>query len=145
MYRVRDFLATDELDIFLTHAHLDHVVGVTLLFDVLADKNVRRTTVHAEPAKLAAIREHSAGRAIFPVQPPCEFRPLADAIPLAQGGRLTWFPLEHPGRLGRVSSRLARPLDGLCHRHDRAARRIPTSKTFAASISWSTNVIFQTG
>ena len=34
-YRVRDYLCTDELDIFLTHAHLDHVVGITYLFDVL--------------------------------------------------------------------------------------------------------------
>lgn len=29
MFRVRDHLATSHLDIFLTHAHLDHVVGLT--------------------------------------------------------------------------------------------------------------------
>ena len=38
MYRVRQYLATPELDIFLTHAHLDHVAGLTFLFDVLAEK-----------------------------------------------------------------------------------------------------------
>ena len=38
MYRVRDQLVTPELDIFLTHAHLDHIVGLTFLFDVIYDK-----------------------------------------------------------------------------------------------------------
>ena len=35
MFRVRSRLKTRELDIFLTHAHLDHVVGLTYLFDTL--------------------------------------------------------------------------------------------------------------
>ena len=33
-YRVSEYLSTDSLDIFLSHAHLDHVVGLTFLFDV---------------------------------------------------------------------------------------------------------------
>ena len=41
MYRVRDRIETPELDIYLTHAHLDHVIGLTFLFDVLHEKNVR--------------------------------------------------------------------------------------------------------
>ena len=36
MFRIRDYLATDRLDIFLTHAHLDHVIGLTYLIDVLS-------------------------------------------------------------------------------------------------------------
>ncbi len=77
MYRVRDQLVTNELDIFLTHAHLDHIVGLTFLFDVIYDKQVKRVTVHGAADKLAAIREHLFAEPIFPVQPPCEaFRPL---------------------------------------------------------------------
>ena len=104
MYRARDHLQTRELDIFLTHAHLDHVVGLTYLFDVIHEKNVERVTVHGVAAKLCAIQEHLLAEPIFPVRPPCEFRPLADEVALAGSGRLTHFPLIHPG--GAVGFRL---------------------------------------
>ena len=48
MYRVREYLTTDTLDIFLTHAHLDHVFGLTFLFDVLQGHEMKRVTVHAQ-------------------------------------------------------------------------------------------------
>ena len=35
MNRAAAVPATPQLDIFLTHAHLDHVVGITYLLDVL--------------------------------------------------------------------------------------------------------------
>src|SRR5688500_13740255 len=57
-FRVREHLATSTLDIFLTHAHLDHCVGLTFLLSTLWEKQIQRVTVHGEPAKLAAIREH---------------------------------------------------------------------------------------
>ena len=46
-----DFLMTDRLDIFLTHSHLDHIVGLTYLFDVIrwADRSSRSRST--EPAK----------------------------------------------------------------------------------------------
>ena len=34
-YRAGEYLTGPELDIFLTHAHLDHVVGLTYLFSVM--------------------------------------------------------------------------------------------------------------
>lgn len=97
MYRARQFLQTDELDIFLTHAHLDHVIGLTYLLDVLRDKGVWRTTVHGDARKLRAIEEHLFSEALFPVKPPFDFQPLSDDTPLAGGGTLTHFPLHHPG------------------------------------------------
>src|ERR1700680_2537615 len=97
MYRARKFLRTAELDIFLTHAHLDHVIGLTFLLDVLPNKNVRRVTVHGAPDKLAAVEEHLFADLLFPVKPTFEFRPLAPRVPLAGGGTLTHFPLLHPG------------------------------------------------
>ena len=46
---------TPELDVFLTHSHLDHVVGLSFLFDILVDRQVERVTVHAQQEKIAAI------------------------------------------------------------------------------------------
>ena len=43
-YRIKNYLETDTLDIFLSHAHLDHVVGLTFLFDVVSGHKVERIT-----------------------------------------------------------------------------------------------------
>ncbi len=118
-YRARDHLCTDELDIFLTHAHLDHSVGITYLFDVIRDRTMRRVTVHAASDKLAAIGEHLLAEALFPVKPPCELRPLAASVPLAGGGTLSHFPVVHPG--GAVGFRLEWPGHSLAYVTDTTA------------------------
>ena len=120
MFRVREQLATDELDIFLSHAHLDHIVGLTFLFDVLFEKNMRRVTVHAQQETIAAVREHLLAPAVFPVELPCDYRPLAGPVPLVGGGRLTHFPLEHPG--GSTGFRLDWPGRSLAYVTDTVAR-----------------------
>ncbi|MBN1852691.1 MAG: ribonuclease Z [Pirellulales bacterium] len=105
MYRVRDHLETDVLDIFLTHAHLDHCIGLTYLFDVLEGHDIQRVTVHAEKDKLAAIQDHLLNELLFPAHPPCTFEPLSNGTsPLPKGGKLIHFPLQHPG--GAVGYRL---------------------------------------
>lgn len=118
-YRVGDHLGTDELDIFLTHAHLDHVVGITYLFDVMRARPLRRITVHAKAEKLVAVREHLLNEALFPATPPCEFRELAAEVPLGLGGRLTHFAVEHPG--GAVGFRLDWPERSMAYVTDTTA------------------------
>jgi ribonuclease Z len=99
MFRVRDRLVTDELDVFISHAHLDHVVGLTYLLDILYGRTMRRVTVHADARTIGAIEKHLLAGPIFPVKLPCEYRPLTwtEAIPVANSGRATCFPLIHPG------------------------------------------------
>jgi ribonuclease Z len=113
MFRAREHLVTPQLDIYLTHAHLDHVMGLTFLFDVLADREMERVTIHAMPDKLAAIDQHLLNELIFPVKPPCEMLPLVQNVPLAGGGTLRHFPLVHPG--GSVGFRLDWPSHSLAY------------------------------
>jgi ribonuclease BN (tRNA processing enzyme) len=66
--------------------------------------------VHGDPSKLAAVRDHLFAESIFPVAPLFLLEPLDDSTPLAAGGRLTHFPLAHPG--GSLGFRLEWPAAG---------------------------------
>ena len=107
MYRAGPYLETSELDIFLTHAHLDHVAGLTFLFSLLRVHPLKRVTVHGLAEKLAAIDAHLFARDVFPKKPPYEPRPLAANVSLPSGGCLTHFPLVHQG--GSIGYRLDWP------------------------------------
>jgi ribonuclease BN (tRNA processing enzyme) len=119
MYRVREHIETASLDIFLTHAHLDHVMGLTFLFDVLYEKNVDRVVVRGEAAKLVEIEKHLFAEALFPVKPPFSYEVLQQDFPLPGGGRLRHFPLEHPG--GSIGLRLDWPGHSLAYVTDTTA------------------------
>lgn len=122
MFRVREHLATRELDIFITHAHLDHVVGLTYLFDVIKDKALQRVTVHGAERHLAGVRDHLFAEALFPAAPPCEFASLAKGtIVLDHGARINHFELEHPG--GSIGYRLDWPGHSLAYVTDTIATR----------------------
>ncbi|MHB0958005.1 MAG: MBL fold metallo-hydrolase [Pirellulaceae bacterium] len=120
MYRVRDRLAYPTLDIFLTHAHLDHVIGLTFLFDVLFEKSLDFVRVHGEAIKLAAVQEHLFSPHLFPARPPIQWRPLDGSVELPQDGQLTYFPLRHPG--GSLGYRLDWPTRSLAYVTDTTAK-----------------------
>ena len=95
-------LGLEDLDsirhVFLTHAHLDHIVGLTYLLDVLYGKSLERVTVHGAAEKLEAVRECLFSPLLFPVEPPFEARELGEGpTTLPGGGTLIHFPLKHPG------------------------------------------------
>jgi ribonuclease Z len=107
MFRLGRYLATDQIDLFLTHVHLDHVVGLTYFFSILYEHSLQQITVHGAGEKLAALRRHLFAAALFPAQPPVEFRPLERETALPNHGRLTSFPIVHLG--GALGFRLDWP------------------------------------
>jgi ribonuclease BN (tRNA processing enzyme) len=121
MFRVADHLATDTLDVFLSHVHLDHCMGLTFMFHILAARQLERVTVHGEADKLAAIRTHLFSEALFPVDPPFELKPLAGPVKLTHGATLTHFPLKHPG--GSVGFRIDWPDKSLAYVTDTVAAK----------------------
>src|SRR5688500_4269029 len=94
-FRVRQHVQTPTLDVLLTHAHLDHVVGLTYLLSTAWERQLERITVHGAAAKLAAIREHLLDDALFPAPLPCDWQPIADGAFTLGGARATPFSLVH--------------------------------------------------
>jgi ribonuclease Z len=87
------------LDIVISHAHLDHVIGLTFLLDVMAATTLKTVRVYGEPEKLEAVEKHLFHPLLFPVPVNFELVPL-----VGTEGRLTlpdchvdYFPLNHPG------------------------------------------------
>jgi ribonuclease BN (tRNA processing enzyme) len=89
----------DTIDIFLTHAHLDHIVGLTFLLDAMAVTELAKVRLHGEQAKLDAVEQHLYAELLFPVPHEFEVYPLESDTGSRTIGEATigWFPLEHPG------------------------------------------------
>jgi len=111
MFRARDLICTQTLDIFLSHAHLDHSIGLTFLYDILFGKEeVESVTVHVAAEKVESIREHLYAKELFPVGPNFEFNPLpaGDEVKLSDGSRTDRAQLSDsrcPGRCRSTSQR----------------------------------------
>jgi ribonuclease BN (tRNA processing enzyme) len=89
-----------ELDICLSHAHLDHIVGLSYLLVPMVLDRLHTVRIHAQADAIAAIREHLFAPAVFPVEPEFEYCPLqpGQTVTLGGGARLSHQPLpSHPG------------------------------------------------
>jgi ribonuclease Z len=63
----------ESIDIVLSHAHMDHVAGLTFLLDTMAVTSLKHIRVIGESEKLQAVRTHIYNPLIFPVEPQMEF------------------------------------------------------------------------
>jgi ribonuclease BN (tRNA processing enzyme) len=97
LFRVFPRLMTRELDIFVTHSHLDHVIGLPDCHVPLKLGHLHRIRVHGTAQTLDAIERHLFASALFPVRTFLEYCILNDAVPVGRSGVLTHCPLEHPG------------------------------------------------
>jgi ribonuclease BN (tRNA processing enzyme) len=69
-----DFEALVKIDhVFLTHAHLDHVLGLPLLLDSVGDMRATPVTVHALPEVLDVLAKHLFNWKLWP-----DFREIPD-------------------------------------------------------------------
>lgn len=82
--------------VFVTHSHLDHVLGLPLLLDAVFGQIDEPITVHGRPETLDALGEHVFNNAIWP-----DFRELSDAW---RASYLHFAPME-PGELRQVGAR----------------------------------------
>lgn len=88
-----------QLDILLSHAHLDHVVGLTFLLNVMAMTELQTVRVHGTTDKLQAVGEHLFHPLLFPVPPSFSLHEItADSQPLIlPQAEVNFYSLEHPG------------------------------------------------
>lgn len=97
-FRIQRHLATRELDVFLSHAHLDHVVGLTYLLAPLALKQIDAVRIHATTAVIDALKQHLFASQVFPVMPGFDFRPLSGPALSVGSTTIRWQTLpSHPG------------------------------------------------
>ncbi len=94
----------DELTVLLSHAHLDHIIGLTFLVVPVLKGILRRVRVVGLPEHLAAVRDHLFAPALFPVAPPFEFEELPERLALPDGGVVRHVRTPHPG--GSVGYRI---------------------------------------
>jgi ribonuclease Z len=105
-FRIASRLKTADLNLFITHAHLDHICGLPHLLVPLMFDTIRKCTIHARAEVIEAIRQHLFSPQIFPVMPRFEFSPfhgdvdngiVDNRVVELEGVSVRGFSLHHPG------------------------------------------------
>ncbi|RYX85029.1 ribonuclease Z [bacterium] len=87
----------ERLHIFLSHPHLDHVMGLTFLLDVLYAQP-SNVVIYGDAKTLNAVRNQLFGLPLFPLEFSYETVEVHPEQPLIIAGiEITCHPLTHPG------------------------------------------------
>lgn len=99
LFRLTSRLKTPDLHLFLSHAHLDHICGLTYLLVPLLKGQIRSCRVYATAKSLQAVQQHLFHADVFPVSPAFEFVELEPGRQYSiQGVDVSHHPLRsHPG------------------------------------------------
>ena len=121
LFRCFDLIETDTLHILLSHGHLDHVCGLTFLWNAIRVHPGLQIHVWVEGNKLALLRAHLFSHPLFPPEPNIQWHELPHSctFDLPGGASVRWFALEHPG--GSVGYRIDWPERALAYITDTAA------------------------
>lgn len=119
MFRLTSRVRSKTLSIFLSHSHLDHIVGLTYLLPPLIDGTIEKATIYGSRRSIAAVQNHLFAEEVFPVALPFEFVELEAPIDLCGGGRLRYRCQEHPG--GSLGYRIDWPERSLAYITDTTA------------------------
>ena len=103
-----ELLTMDEMlairDVVITHAHVDHIVGLPLMLATIYDQHTQPVRVHAIPEVIKALKDHIFNWTIWP-----DFTQLPESKPIVslhevnvgdtlslQGKEVTALPAVHP-------------------------------------------------
>lgn len=97
-FRMPQHLRTRELQVFLSHAHLDHVCGLTFPMVPLLSDAVDSISVYGTARTLNGVQKHLFSEELFPVAlPQTQFLELDGSVAVGGDGTLSHCRLEHPG------------------------------------------------
>lgn len=103
-FRIGQYLDDRPWHIFLTHAHLDHIIGLTYYWSLAHDRSLGPIKVWGSEKTIEAVRRFLFSEPLFPKMPPYEFATIlpGESLKLVGAGEsgdcsVTSFPLSHPG------------------------------------------------
>lgn len=100
LFRLPQWLQRSDLTIALSHAHLDHVCGLTYLLIPLHKQQLQRVRLLGTEQTLETVQQHLFAAPLFPIMPECEMIQVNghSELELGEGLMLRYQPLEsHPG------------------------------------------------